>query len=51
MELFVWNRKSPLYDNCFLHAPDDQRLCTCDKKKAQWYIDKGLGGEQRRSDP
>ncbi|XP_041810563.1 exonuclease 3'-5' domain-containing protein 2 isoform X2 [Chelmon rostratus] len=36
-------RKSPLYDNCFLHAPDDQPLCTCDKKKAKWYLDKGIG--------
>ncbi|KAI4787267.1 hypothetical protein KUCAC02_036584, partial [Chaenocephalus aceratus] len=27
--------KSPLYDNCFLHAPDGQPLCTCDKKKAK----------------
>ncbi|XP_045561857.1 exonuclease 3'-5' domain-containing protein 2 isoform X1 [Salmo salar] len=36
-------RKSPLYDNCFLHAPDGQPLCTCDKKKAQWYLDKGIG--------
>ncbi|MBN3270905.1 EXD2 protein, partial [Polyodon spathula] len=38
-------RKSPLYDNCFLHAPDGQPLCTCDKKKAKWYLDKGIGGE------
>ncbi|XP_064920468.1 exonuclease 3'-5' domain-containing protein 2 isoform X2 [Columba livia] len=36
-------RKSPLYDNCFLHAPDGQPLCTCDRKKAQWYVDKGIG--------
>ncbi|KAM9291797.1 exonuclease 3'-5' domain-containing protein 2 isoform 1-T3 [Morus bassanus] len=36
-------RKSPLYDNCFLHAPDGQPLCTCDRKKAQWYLDKGIG--------
>uniref|UniRef100_A0A671XF54 Exonuclease 3'-5' domain-containing protein 2 n=1 Tax=Sparus aurata TaxID=8175 RepID=A0A671XF54_SPAAU len=36
-------RKSPLYDNCFLHAPDNQPLCTCDKKKAKWYLDKGIG--------
>ncbi|XP_007473168.1 exonuclease 3'-5' domain-containing protein 2 isoform X1 [Monodelphis domestica] len=36
-------RKSPLYDNCFLHAPDGQPLCTCDRRKAQWYIDKGIG--------
>ncbi|CDQ96100.1 unnamed protein product, partial [Oncorhynchus mykiss] len=39
-------RKSPLYDNCFLYAPDGQPLCTCDKKKAQWYLDKGIGGRQ-----
>lgn len=56
-ELFFWHavivavmlplfhRKSPLYDNCFLHAPDGQPLCTCDRKKAQWYVDKGIGGE------
>ncbi|TRZ02659.1 hypothetical protein DNTS_024395, partial [Danionella cerebrum] len=36
-------RKSPLYDNCFLHAPDGQPLCTCDKKKARWYLEKGIG--------
>ncbi|XP_072283836.1 exonuclease 3'-5' domain-containing protein 2 [Pyxicephalus adspersus] len=36
-------RKSPLYDNCFLHAPDGQPLCTCDRKKAQWYLDKAIG--------
>ncbi|KAG7466105.1 hypothetical protein MATL_G00161360 [Megalops atlanticus] len=36
-------RKSPLYDNCFLYAPDSQPLCTCDKKKAKWYLDKGIG--------
>ncbi|MBN3284207.1 EXD2 protein, partial [Polyodon spathula] len=36
-------KKSPLYDNCFLHAPDGQPLCTCDKKKAKWYLDKGIG--------
>ncbi|XP_072221487.1 exonuclease 3'-5' domain-containing protein 2 isoform X1 [Leuresthes tenuis] len=36
-------RKSPLYDNCFLYAPDGQPLCTCDKKKAKWYLDKGIG--------
>ncbi|NXD64621.1 EXD2 protein, partial [Eolophus roseicapillus] len=36
-------RKSPLYDNCFLHAPDGQPLCTCDRKKAQWYLNKGIG--------
>lgn len=42
--LALFHRKSPLYDNCFLHAPDGQPLCTCDRKKAQWYLDKGIGG-------
>lgn len=41
-------RKSPLYDNCFLHAPDGQPLCTCDKKKAKWYLDKGIGGTAQK---
>ncbi|XP_043998797.1 exonuclease 3'-5' domain-containing protein 2 isoform X1 [Gambusia affinis] len=43
-------RKSPLYDNCFLYAPDGQPLCTCDKKKALWYLDKGIG-ELQSDDP
>ncbi|XP_007569532.1 exonuclease 3'-5' domain-containing protein 2 isoform X1 [Poecilia formosa] len=43
-------RKSPLYDNCFLNAPDGQPLCTCDKKKALWYLDKGIG-ELQSEDP
>ncbi|XP_030070308.1 exonuclease 3'-5' domain-containing protein 2 [Microcaecilia unicolor] len=43
-------RKTPFYDNCFLHAPDGQPLCTCDRKKAQWYVDKGIG-ELVSSDP
>ncbi|KAM8834231.1 exonuclease 3'-5' domain-containing protein 2 isoform 1-T1 [Synchiropus picturatus] len=42
-EGFSASRKSPLYDNCFLLAPDGQPLCTCDKKKAKWYLDKGIG--------
>lgn len=29
-------RKSALYDNCILQAPDGQQLCTCDYKKAMW---------------
>lgn len=29
-------RKTPLYDNCYLEAPDGELLCTCDRKKAQW---------------
>jgi len=37
-------RKKPLYHNCQLRSPDGQLLCTCDIKKAKWYIDKELGG-------
>ena len=29
-------RKTALYDNCILQAPDGQQLCTCDYKKAMW---------------
>ena len=36
-------RKSPLYMNCMLAAPDGSRLCTLDRKKADWYIQKGIG--------
>uniref|UniRef100_A0A6V7LYJ6 Exonuclease 3'-5' domain-containing protein 2 n=1 Tax=Bracon brevicornis TaxID=1563983 RepID=A0A6V7LYJ6_9HYME len=36
-------RKEPLYDNCYLQAPDGETLCTCDRKKAEWYVKKGLG--------
>ncbi|KAK8394426.1 hypothetical protein O3P69_006544 [Scylla paramamosain] len=36
-------RKTPLYHNCQLLAPDGMPLCTCDPKKARWYVEKGLG--------
>eukprot|EP00092_Neocalanus_flemingeri_P045105 GFUD01050253.1.p1 GENE.GFUD01050253.1~~GFUD01050253.1.p1 ORF type:complete len:571 (+),score=175.73 GFUD01050253.1:246-1958(+) len=36
-------RKSPLYHNCMLQAPDGQVLCTCDIKKAKWYVAKEIG--------
>ncbi|CAH2069038.1 unnamed protein product, partial [Iphiclides podalirius] len=35
-------RTKPLYHNCFLLAPDGELLCTCDVKKAEWYVEKGL---------
>lgn len=38
-------RKRPLYYNCFLLAPDGQELCTCDVRKVEWYLEKGLAGE------
>ena len=31
-------RKSHLYDNAILQAPDGQTLCTCDQKKALWKV-------------
>lgn len=36
-------RKTPLYMNCMLAAPDGSRLCTLDHKKADWYIERGIG--------
>lgn len=44
----AYTKSSNLYDNCFLQAPDGTLLCTCDKKKAEWYISKGLGTEIER---
>ena len=35
-------RKEPLYHNCYLQAPDGETLCTCDRKKAEWYVSKRL---------
>ncbi|KAF7995039.1 hypothetical protein HCN44_004511 [Aphidius gifuensis] len=35
-------RKDVLYENCYLKAPDGETLCSCDRKKAEWYIAKGL---------
>ncbi|GLH01033.1 Werner Syndrome-like exonuclease [Gryllus bimaculatus] len=35
-------RQTPLYHNCFMQAPDGAVLCTCDKKKAVWYVSKNL---------
>ena len=36
-------RNKPLYHNCYLQAPDGDILCTCDRKKAEWYVTKELG--------
>jgi len=36
-------RKSPLYNNAKLEAPDGQQLCVTDAGKAAWYVGKGLG--------
>lgn len=31
-----------MYDNCRMEAPDGELLCTCDKTKAEWYVQKNL---------
>jgi exonuclease 3'-5' domain-containing protein 2 len=36
------SRANPLYDNCYMEAPDGEMLCTCDKQKAEWYVMKDL---------
>ncbi len=36
-------RKTKLYDNCKILAPDGQLLSTCSVKKLNWYVSKGLG--------
>ena len=46
-ERSFYTRKRPLWDNCELQAPDGQALCTCDSRKANWYINKGLGVKVR----
>lgn len=35
----------PLYDNACLQAPDGEMLCTCERKKANWYVKMNLGHE------
>ncbi|XP_058058316.1 exonuclease 3'-5' domain-containing protein 2 [Anopheles bellator] len=36
-------RTKPLYHNCLLEAPDGELLCTCDRRKAEWYVQRELG--------
>uniref|UniRef100_A0A1I8G8B8 3'-5' exonuclease domain-containing protein n=1 Tax=Macrostomum lignano TaxID=282301 RepID=A0A1I8G8B8_9PLAT len=35
-------RQNPLYHNCQMLAPDDELMCTLDKRKADWYTERGL---------
>jgi len=37
--------KKVVYENCKIFGPDGMHLCNCNRKKAQWYILKGLGEE------
>ena len=39
-------RAKPLYENCFLLAPDGKVLATINQNKAKWYVQKGLGSNQ-----
>lgn len=39
----IASRKKPLYTNCWLEANDGELLCTIDRKKALWYVNKDLG--------
>lgn len=39
----VATRKTPLYTNCYLQANDGELLCTIDRKKAMWYVNKEIG--------
>ena len=36
-------RESPLYMKCILTDPDGLKLCSLDRKRADWYIAKGKG--------
>ncbi|XP_052890506.1 exonuclease 3'-5' domain-containing protein 2 [Anopheles moucheti] len=36
-------RSKPLYHNCLMQAPDGELLCTCDRRKAEWYVQRELG--------
>lgn len=35
-------RKSPLYENCEVYHPDGELMFKCQRKKFDWYIEKGL---------
>ncbi|EFJ48844.1 hypothetical protein VOLCADRAFT_104579 [Volvox carteri f. nagariensis] len=41
-EMKLPTRKSVLYENCRLLAPDGAVLCTCGAKKVAWYLERGL---------
>ncbi len=37
--------KKPVYENCRMLAPDGAMLCFCDKRKMNWYIEKGIADQ------
>jgi len=36
-------RRTPLYGNCMIVAPDGQPLCRTNQKKIDWYLERDLG--------
>lgn len=34
--------KGPLYDNCQILAPDGTLMCRCNRKRTDWYTNRGL---------
>lgn len=40
-------RKTILYENILMQAPDGEVLCSIGHKKAKWYIDRDLAGALR----
>eukprot|EP01125_Pyxidicula_operculata_P015835 TRINITY_DN5395_c0_g1_i1.p1 TRINITY_DN5395_c0_g1~~TRINITY_DN5395_c0_g1_i1.p1 ORF type:complete len:387 (+),score=75.44 TRINITY_DN5395_c0_g1_i1:145-1161(+) len=40
--LKVPKRKTVLYENCVMLAPDGEQLCSISKKKADWYLHRNL---------
>lgn len=38
-----YSAKKPVYENCKLLAPDGFCLANCDRKKAEWYVERNLG--------
>jgi hypothetical protein len=43
-------RKKPLYENCKLYAPDGTLLCTCNKRKINWYLHNKLAEPIEQAD-
>ncbi len=37
------SRRTPLYGNCIITAPDGQALCRTNPQRLQWYVDRNLG--------
>ncbi|XP_077295097.1 exonuclease 3'-5' domain-containing protein 2-like [Arctopsyche grandis] len=35
-------RSKVVYENCYMQTADGETLCTCDRKKAEWYVEKQL---------